>query len=477
MHKHNFKFEWMQLQRDRWVIILLLVFLVLCFFAASNGQKKVSLRNQEIAESKSLVADYEDNSKKIIDSLSAGLPVNVSPWTNPSRLSVVGNKGARVAAMPPAPLALIATGQSDLFTHAVKPTLTGESYMLSFTEMSNPVQLLFGSFDLSFLCIYLLPLLVLGFSYNVLSSEKELGSLRLMLSQPVSMYSWLLNKLSLRFIIMTAIVWVSVLLAMLFNGINIITEFIPVVKLLSIVALYILFWFVVALIVNAFGKSSGMNAVVIISVWVGLVLLLPAMLSQTSNSIYPIPSRINMINEMRAAQAETTAKADTILQNFYRDHPELAQVKDGENSYSYYLKFFASQDVVKKEVQPVLDTYASRLKAQQNFVQSLRFLSPSLMLQNVFNELAGTSPQYYESYREQVVRFADAWRNYFMPRMFKDEDMKSTDFAQLPVFTFSYQEVSSQYYSDLLGMIFFTGIGLVLSLGVYRKYSKEVLFN
>lgn len=477
MHKHNFRFEWMQLQRDRWVIILLVVFITLCFFAASNGKKKVIIRQNEIANSQSIVEEYEYNAKKIIDSLNTGLNPDVSPWTNPQRLSVVGNRGARVAAMPPAPLAFVSTGQSDLFTHAVKPTLTGDSYMLSFTEMSNPVQLLFGSFDLAFLCIYLLPLLVLGFSYNVLSSEKELGSLRLMLAQPVSIYNWLLNKILLRFFIMTGIVWVSILAAMLVNGVQLINEIGGIIQLLLLVAVYIMFWFVIALIVNVFGKSSGMNAIMIISIWVGLVLLLPAILSQSGNSIYPIPSRINMVNGMRAAQAETTAKADTILQNFYRDHPELAQTKEGENSYSYYLKFFASQDVVKEEVWPVLNEYSTKLKAQQNFVSSLRFLSPSLMVQNAFNNLAGTSSHHYESYREQVVRYAEAWRNYFLPRMFADEEMKTVDFDDLPQFTYNYDEVKSQYSSDLTGLMLYVILGLVLSVWAYKRYAKEILLG
>lgn len=477
MYKHNFKFEWMQLQRDRWVIILLMVFVALCFFAVSNGSKKVTVRENEILKSESIVADYDKQSKNIIDSLNAGYDMDVSPWSSPKRLSVVGNRGARVAAMPPAPLAFIATGQSDLFSHAVKPTLTSESYMLSFTEMSNPVQLLFGSFDLAFVCIYLLPLLVLGFSYNLLSSEKEQGSLRLMLAQPVSLYQWLLSKLALRFIIMTGIVWISLLAAMLVNGVSMAGEVLMIASLLLVVSIYILFWFIVALVVNAFGKSSGLNAVMIISIWVGLVMLLPAILSQAGNSLYPIPSRINLINEMRMSQAEANAKADTILQSFYRDHPELARPTDGENSYSYYLKFFASQNVVKSEVTPVLNEYTGKLKAQQNWVSTLRFLSPSLIVQNVFNDLAGTSTQHYESYREQVVRFAEEWRSYFLPRMFADQEMASADFEKLPVFNFNYDEVKTHYAGDLFGLLLFVTAGLFLSAWVYQRYAKEVLLG
>ena len=60
--------------------------------------------------------------------------------------------------MPAKSTAFIATGQSDLFSHYVEPTVTGDDLSLSYTEMTSPVQLLFGSFDLAFVIIYLLSL-------------------------------------------------------------------------------------------------------------------------------------------------------------------------------------------------------------------------------------------------------------------------------------------------------------------------------
>ncbi len=474
MIKHNFRYEWMQLSRDRWVVTLLVLFVALSLFASQNGKRKVDLRAQEISTSLNLMNEGDAANLAMIDSLDRGLKKNISPWLNPKTLSFVGNRAPRVVAMPPAPLALVATGQSDLYSHVVKPTLSAEAYLLSFTELSNPVQLLFGSFDLAFVFIYLLPLLVLAFSYNMLSAEKEQGSLRLTIAQPVSLYQWLLSKTLLRFLIMTAIVWIALAVSLTVAGTSFAENAGVLLRLLVMVTAYILFWFLVALIINSMGHSSGANVVSIISVWVVLVLLLPSIIAQLGNSLYPIPSRINMINEMRAAKAEADRQADSILDGFLRDHPELAtQDKSSDNQYTYYLKYFASQDVVRNAIRPVLDEYQIKLKQQQNWAHTLRFLSPSLILQSELNDIAGTSSAHYEAYRNDVIDFAEAWRNYFMPRMFANESMRKEDFALLPAFTFNYEKSGTLAASNLFAMLLFLIALGGLSTWAYRKERHE----
>ncbi len=478
MYKHNFKYEWKQLMRDRWVVTLLCIFIVLCLFAASNGKKKVDAREAEIAESVRIMKEADEGHMRMIDSIDLGLRKNIEPWLNPKRLSLVGNRAARVAAMPAKPIAFISTGQSDLYSHVVKPTLYGEAYLLGFTELNNPVQLMFGSFDIAFVCIYLLPLLVLGFSYNLLSSEKEQGSLRLTVAQPVSLYQWLFSKMLLRFLIMTGIVWVSLLSGMMINGVSVVNQFREISIVLVLVAAYIFFWFLVALIINSFGRSSGSNAIAMISIWVGLVLVLPAVISQLANNLYPVPSRINMIHEMRVAEADAQKKADQILAGYYRDHPELAQRDTTvQNQYSFYLGYFASQDVVRNAIRPVIDDYQSKLNAQQNWVGTLRFLSPSLVFQNSLNSIAGTSTAHYNAYRDQVLAFAENWRNYFLPRMFRNEATKKEDFASLPSFEFKYDDVKSPLIIDFVALLIYISALTGIGVRVYKKESLEQILT
>ena len=121
------------------------------------------------------VQESDTNMLKLLDSLQRGMEVSASRWTLPTSPMAVGNYHPRVASMEPQPMAFVSTGQADLFTHFVKPTATGDDFAMNFTEMISPVQLLFGSFDLAFVFVYLLPLLIIAFSYNVLSARKKAG--------------------------------------------------------------------------------------------------------------------------------------------------------------------------------------------------------------------------------------------------------------------------------------------------------------
>lgn len=67
----------------------------------------------------------------------------------------VGNLSPRLVAMPANEMAFMATGQSDIYTHFVMPTVFGDDFAINVSEMSSPIQLLFGSFDWCLLwCIY-----------------------------------------------------------------------------------------------------------------------------------------------------------------------------------------------------------------------------------------------------------------------------------------------------------------------------------
>jgi ABC-2 type transport system permease protein len=465
------RYEWISIVRDRWVAALFIIFFGITLFAVQNGYEKVKERREAIQKIKMTAEDVEKKYINDMDSLSRGLKPSVEPWLDPRSLSVYGQRAGRIIAMDPQPLALVSTGQSDLYTHTVKPKLYGEANALGFSELSNPVQLMFGSFDLAFVCIYLLPLLVLAFSYNLLSADQESGVLRLTVSQPVSLYGWLFSKLLVRFTALSLIIFLSITISLLLFNTSIDTE---VLKLLMLVLAYTFFWFVVAFLVNLFGASSGTNAIALVSVWVVLVLLVPSFISQSANTLYPVPSRINMIHEYRVAEAESEKKASELLDGYLRDHPELAS-KDStqKNQYDFWLTYFASVEVIQASVKPVVSAYDVALEEQQNWVSQWRVLSPAILLQNSLNELAGTSTAHYQDFRKQVIAFSASWRGYFIPRMFNNENMKPEDVSTLPQHKYSTSQVGTAYATDLVGLLVFIVAALLGSLLAYKRFAAS----
>ncbi len=474
-HLTFYKYEWLMLIRDRWIAVLSVVLLAAFLYAAYNGRVKVTERQPAVEKALEEQRKSDAAYISLIDSVSRGLKPGLPDWQNPQRLNVIGQRAARVCAYPAPPLALVSTGQSDLFTHLVKPRLYGEAVILGFSELSNPVRLLFGNFDLAFVCVYLLPLLALAFSYNILSSEKESGTLRLALVQPLAGISWLIHKLLVRFVVFAVLFTLAFIVSLAYAGIPLAAHIGSVLKLLLACWLYVLFWFSLSFWVNIRGKSSGNNAVVLISLWVVVVLLLPAGINQLVNNIYPVPSRVSMLTELRKAEADAQKKSDKILAGYYRDHPELAPADTSKESlYPFWLSYFASQEEIRKAVEPVLSEYDAKLEAQQQTVDRLRFLSPALLLQNIFNETAGSSSRHYAAYRKEVIDFAKSWRDFFVPRMFRNELMRIEWFNQLPQFEFNSDKVEQQFGADISGLVFMALGVFVLGWAVHGNRAPEL---
>lgn len=478
MFKYNFKYEWRTLVRDRWVQRLTLLLLILCLFASYNGKQKVDKRKQDISEALAKVKEGDEVMLSLIDSIQAGLPVDVPSWRQPVQPTAVGNYHPRVVAFPPAPLALVATGQSDLFTHYVQPTLSDEAMLLNFTELSSPVQLLFGNFDLSFVLIYLLPLIVIAFTYNILSVERERGSLRLLATQPMKLVHWVLQKSTLRFALLSFILGMCLKVSLMVNGVSLTQHWNQgLSQLLALSFAYLLFWFALAFLVNLLGRSSAVNAISLLGIWIGLVLLVPAVLNQLANTIYPVPARARMINDMRVLKAEVDKQQDQILAEYLRSHPELVSVEAGNEAtaYGWWQRYFASQDVVKEKMQPLLEKYDGQLKRQQQWVYQLRVLSPSILMQDGLQKISGTASWHYRDYRKQVITFAEQWREFFLPLIFKDEKVDSEVLAQLPAFQYEKPLAGQAFGVNLLLILLYSCLLFGLGFGLYTHRQKEKL--
>lgn len=470
MLRYNFIYELRLLLRSRWIQLLSVLLLLLFGFSIFNGKGKVQNRKNDTAAAKEEVLNSDQAMLKLLDSVERGLEVSASSWTIPTSPMAVGNYHPRVAAMEPQPMAFISTGQADMYTHYVKPTVEGDDFALNFTEMTSPVQLLFGSFDLAFVIIYLLPLLIIAFTYNVLSSEKEQGSLRLLASQPISVRKWVFQKLILRFFWLSILVLVSLVLVFVVIGIKTL-EWSSILALLGLILSYMLFWFAMAFLVNLFVDSSAKNAVSLIMLWIVFVLLTPSVVNQIGNTLYPMPSRTLMINEMRQIKAEATKRQDEILDNFLRDHPEYA-INDSTQTRNFYHRYMASQKVVKEELEPIVNNYEEQLQRQQLWSKKLQWISPAIVVQQSLNQLAGTSTEDYGNYRKQVIDFAGEWRDYFTTFLYNNTPFSQQDYNSLP--KFEYKNTSDNSIAIAILVLFVISsvllvIGFALSGSTRKK--------
>ncbi|HEY7089020.1 MAG TPA: DUF3526 domain-containing protein [Tepidisphaeraceae bacterium] len=463
--------EWRILLADRtlWAIGALL--LATIGYGAWNGVSWVRFQENTLRATAAEEHERLEALKKGIVDANAGRTSPAS-FSDPRTPAAVGRSlGVRYASMPPGPLAALAIGQSDIYPYYFKVSTSSKTTFLNNDEIEHPVHLMSGRFDLAFVVLYLYPLIILTLSYNLISAEKEQGTLAMTLSQPVSLRTLVAGKIVLRFAFVLAMAVGLAFAAMLVGGVRLSAEVAPRLLLwIAVVAAYGAFWFISAAAVNAAGWNSSTNAMALAGIWLALVLLIPSLLNVAVKSMHPVPSRVELIQAMRAATTETSAAGSRLLARFYEDHPDLADSRTSTSDFA--AASLAVQEEVDRRVQPVLAQFDEQLDRQQSMVDRYRFLSPAIVAQATLFDIAGTSSYRYKHFLALTDQFHRAWSANLNPRIVRREKLSPDSIDQLPRFQFqeeSSARVARRVATGLAGLLLPAAlIGLLAMKAVQR---------
>jgi ABC-2 type transport system permease protein len=429
--------------RSLWLVTAILASLIV--YALYNGFNATTTRERTIANLLELQQEKQRNNIAQLARIMERKEVP-DPFANPADPASIGSDmGGRFAVMPILPLAPLAFGQSDIQPDYYQITYRSKANFMYDTEIENPWNLLTGHFDLSFVIIYVLPLLIFSLSYNLLSAEREHGTLKMLLSQPVNLSIIVVGKLAVRALPVLAcatLLPAMMLLALrpgLFDSKNISL----LLLLIAVTIAYGLFWFVLVLLVNAWGRSSEANALVLISSWVFLVLILPIILNLVVSTLEPAPSRTELATRTRLIAIHTLNHYNELLSADYRytTQPETLLPKDGKIDVPIRRKgLFLLQRDQDQELQEMLNRFETQLAAQQALVDRFSFLSPAIVVSECLTALAGSGTRRHLHFRKLVDRFHSDWKAYFEPRILRGVAINEADFQTMP--TFSWQEQS-----------------------------------
>jgi ABC-2 type transport system permease protein len=470
--------EWRVLNADKTVYILLALFSVFVAYAIYNGAsfaraQRASLeflqneREERFARNKAAVKKYER--ERIADPKLKPPPETI--------LAAIASAGYNVA-LPPAPLAALSVGQGELYPPYTKVSLwNSKQDLFSEVENKNPLNLLSGRFDLVFFAIYLYPLLILALSYNLLSEERENGTLALLAAQPVSLARIVIGKVVLRFGVVLAATVLFSLAAALVGGANLFDANVALLVgwWILTVALYGSSWFALACLVNAGGGNSAANAALLAACWLGLTLVVPSLLNLLVTSVYPTPSRVELVAVTRQATVETREAGSQLLAVYLEDHPELAPGDREKNIKDSASIDFANHREVERRVAPLAARFDEQLAKQQRVVGFLSFLSPSIAAQEALEDIAGTGAARYQNFRRQTATFHSEWQNRYAPKLFlratradaTEVDrgrLTPADYDDYPRFSFAEETANDAARRILLGL---TALAIPLALVVF----------
>jgi len=453
------RLEWRILRRDRAAIAVLGIFAAFLTLAAVAGGRHAT----------SIAAGLEraqaDEATRL-DALSAQLakvessktPLTAKDPRDPVWMGQEG--GARLAVLPPAPLAPIALGQRELHPQAVRVTTGGHliSERETETPMSGPTRLATGAFDPTFLFVVLFPLVVIALSYELLSGERERGTLAMLLSQPVSQSALVLGKAGARAIALCVVTVAFALIGLLISNADLggADAWLHVSLYALVLVAWAVFWFAMSVAVNAWGGTSARNALFLVGMWLVLVVVVPGLVHVAVDALYPPPSRIEMVHEAREAAREIERELDGLTGRHDIDRTA---------AEGFAQRVVEVQEELARRSAPVVTELRDQLRKRQALVDTLRYLSPAMVIQLALEDVAGAGPTRQQRFEAQVDVFHGTLRAFFFDRVRAGTRLTRADLQSLPQLKFEEEPAGALVLRVLIAVLALL-LGVAVLIGV-----------
>jgi len=144
--------------------------------------------------------------------------------------------------------------------------------------------------------VFLFPLIIVAFCYNLISEEEESGRWKLLSVQSSNLTKLLDSKLIIRFFAVSAVYLILLLIAVLWIQI----PFDLNLLLFALAGwLYLIFWFMLCRWIISFRKTSAQNALLLLTVWVGINFIIPMSSNIIIQKIFPVQESLKAVMEQR----------------------------------------------------------------------------------------------------------------------------------------------------------------------------------
>ncbi|MEM8526651.1 MAG: DUF3526 domain-containing protein [Bacteroidota bacterium] len=422
---HILAYEWKILMRSRTVLGLLLITLGAGIYGIYFGKFEIEKQAERIAE----VQAYEQKQFEELMTwakLDTSIAENKKKYEQATSPTGVGwNKHfTYFVANEAHPAAGLCLGQRDLFPVYYGFNITDLARQLNVGELANPMRLLTGNFDLSYVLIFLLPLLIISLFYNLYAAEKEGGTLPLLRAQFVSATSVFIVKGGLRFLLVLGIASLLLSLGFLLHDISISKNAASFFQFSGLTYAYCALWTALIVGIVALKRSAALSAMLGLGLWLILVLVTPALLNLYLSAKTPLPNRAKLIHNLRNLNDQNWESPKSfVFDQFYSKHPEYPQ-GDTTNFNKWY---YASFTLLDEEAQHMNQAFETQIAERNDLIRSWIWLAPAAALHEQFTHIAETNRDSHQAFLEEITTYHAELKSLYYARIFEEQPFSEAD--------------------------------------------------
>ena len=472
------------------------------------------------------VCNYSD----LVNDYNSILELNRNSLKAQKTYEDIENEGIRIS-KPPEVLAIFNVGIANYIGRNLHINSYSTSELHGSKIESNPVWALFGDFNLTFIIKYILSLLAVVFSYNMLSGEKEGGTLRLVASFPVPRDTLILGKLIGGLLCLFIPLLIPMLLGMavllLLPNIQFESDdYLRLILIFCIFLLYLTVFFLVGAFVSARTKSSSISFLVGLFIWVMVVLVIPKSSSILATQFIHVPSSQQYRIEKTQLMNDIFKKYYKISEKLLYDHDQIFSQQSmeqvdieiwRERSKRRWNEFKKKKKEINEQRDAELEKEQARMEReyqqrQQNLANlAITFsrISPASAMTYATANLADTGMDSFRhfirllrGYRERYIAFIKTKiENREIVRVTSDGDVaeeiieegiivesrdggellntfseiqksEKVNLNEIPVFTYQKMSFASVLQATLIDILLLVLLCLLLFIGTYVSFFK-----
>ncbi len=375
--------------------ILFLIVLLLTTYAAYTGY-------QHYATQKEIMMEYQQKARKSWEK---------NPDKHPHRMAHYGSFAFRTRH----PLSFFDFGMESYTGNTVFLEAHKQN-SVNFSEAGfSSGTLRFGEISMAVILQTLFPLFIFFLGFGLVATERENGTLRLLLIQTKGWKQVILGK-TLGLFAIGILLFIPVLLTTIWiwtqwvevpEGISVLSS---ILMLLLMYVMYIAILSAITIAISASSKTAKRALLQLIGCWIIMVIMLPRGLQALGSGIYPTPAK-------QAFEAAVEKEIIKMGDSHNPDDPHFRSLKDsilkanGADSIQQ-LPFNYSGVVMREGERMSAEVYAQQIDQlwsqyrKQNQVTSMAaFINPFIAIRDLSMILSGTDFEAYTDFQKQAETY------------------------------------------------------------------------
>lgn len=319
-------------------------------------------------------------------------------------------------------------GQRDLFPAYYGYNVTDLARQVNTAELANPMKLLAGNFDLSYVFIFLFPLLIVALFYNLYAGEKEGGRLSLLQSQSTSLQTIFLSKALLRIFIVCGLVVALLILAFFLQDISFASNKVLFFQWMFTIFAYCLFWVALMGLIICLRRASALSAMLGLGIWLIFTLISPALLNLIFLAKAPLPNRTEMIHAIRNLNDQNWGNPKSFVwDKFYAENPNY---NDGDTT-NFNKWYYAGFTLLDKEADALKSLYEEQVSKRNALLEKWEWLAPAALVHERLSKLSDTDRGGQLEFEKEVHAHHEGLKEIYYKRIFEGKPFSLSDLQML----------------------------------------------